>query len=931
MVYAFNSIHDRVPLWDHLRRISSHVSGPWAIVGDFNCVLSATERVGGNTPSGKIEPFRQCVADFGVIDFAAIGSLFTWNNKQKPEEMIYSRIDRFLINKDWSDHLPELYAHFLPEGLLDHTPCIGDAKEFLPTVRRNWDKGLAGTYMFKLAKNLKNVKPALKRLNREGYNDIEHTTRKLQKQVQDLQEKIGRNPTDVQLITTEYEASKELKKLSIARDSYLAQKANQTWIKEGDTNSSYFHRLLKKRRNGNRVIMIEDMNGNMCDNPELVQAAFLDYYMKLLGTKQDTSKIHKKIIDQGQKCREEHYAILLRPITGRGLSSRIGAYRKIFFFCQDLIRCYERPNASPRCLFKIDLQKAYDTVEWTFVEKLIDELKFPVEFKEMGVPDQLKQDILSVSGFAEGRLPFKYLGMPIQNTRLKKHDCECLVEKTCSRIHGYGARKFCYAGRLVLVKAVLTSLHSYWACMFVIPKGILAKIEATCRNFLWDNSADYRRVPLVAWDTVCRPKEEGGLGIKNQEMMNKAMIGKMGNWIAEGKDSIWVKWVQHNHLKGKEWMQYKPNANTSWAWRRICSVKQDLDPELRITGSEWSGMSGWYQNINSWAGYLPMELSEPKQNCKKVVQCLHQVVDDMKMRTRGRDTKHMALSELDWLKQVGVIGDKGSIELLMKAFSMFSKATGLTMNKSKSSVYCNGMEEHTLREVELITGMKRGTVPFSYLGVTVSPKRLSVQDCQCLIDKVVDRIRGMGSRKLSYAGRVVLIKAVLSTLHGYWARIFILSKMVISICRRYLWHGVVQKESPALVSWANICQPKKQGGLGLKDFHVWNLATVGKYAWWVATQGRSFMGKMGTCSGLGGKDARASVMVSLDAESMDDPKAAVYLLEENCRNRCRVEEFVVRPCVVLASVQSDVKVRLGQCDIRSKNTLALEWVEYLKA
>ncbi|XP_074266942.1 uncharacterized protein LOC141590236 [Silene latifolia] len=126
--------------------------------------------------------------------------------------------------------------------------------------------------------------------------------------------------------------------------------------------------------------------------------------------------------------------------------------------------------------------------------------------------------------------------------------------------------------------------------------------------------------------------------------------------------------------------------------------------------------------------------------------------------------------------------------------------------------------------------MKRGTVPFNYLGVIVSPKRLSILDCQCLVERVVDRIRGLGSKKLSYARRIVLIKAVLSTPHCYWAKIFILPKTMISkieaICRKYLWHGTDHKESPSLVSWDQICKPRKQGGLGVKDFHVWNLATV---------------------------------------------------------------------------------------------------------
>ncbi|XP_074310286.1 uncharacterized protein LOC141646187 [Silene latifolia] len=347
------------------------------------------------------------------------------------------------------------------------------------------------------------------------------------------------------------------------------------------------------------------------------------------------------------------------------------------------------------------------------------------------------------------------------------------------------------------------------------------------------------------------------------------------------------------------------------------------------------------------------------------------------------------------------------------------------------------MEEHTLREVELITGMKRGTMPFSYLGVTVSPKRLSVHDCQCLVDKVVDRVRGMGSRKLSYDGRLVLIKAVLSTLHGYWARIFILPKTVISkieaICRKYLWHGADHKESPALVSWDSICQPRKQGGLGLRDFHVWNLATVGKYAWWVANKEDhlwvrwvhavyikssswwEYISGSG-CSWAWRKICQVKQLLkpylsNLFSEEHYTITAGYQWLkptagqvpwypwmlnqwliprhhfmcwllaqrrlltqdrllrmriiqsnscflcgmqEENlnhlffecpfsetkrghsrwrcgCRNKCRVEESVVRPSVVLANVKNDVKMRLGQCDIRSKNALVLEWVEYLKA
>ncbi|XP_074283464.1 uncharacterized protein LOC141608012 [Silene latifolia] len=241
MVYAYNGITDRAPLWGHLRRIAGTIAGPWAIAGDFNCVLSAAERVGGNVPSTEMEPFRDCVADCGVLDIVATGSLFTWNNKQKPEERIYSRLDRFLVNEAWCDHLPDLFAQFLPEGLYDHTPCIvisskhmkgrisfkyfnmwGGAKEFIPLVRSSWHKPVTGTPMFRLVKKLKSLKPVLRQLNRERCNDIETAASVKQRQVEEYQAQLGRDPTDMQLRRNEYEAVQQFKELSVARDSFLS-------------------------------------------------------------------------------------------------------------------------------------------------------------------------------------------------------------------------------------------------------------------------------------------------------------------------------------------------------------------------------------------------------------------------------------------------------------------------------------------------------------------------------------------------------------------------------------------------------------------------------------------------------------------------------------------------------------------------------------
>ncbi|XP_074309312.1 uncharacterized protein LOC141643873 [Silene latifolia] len=193
-----------------------------------------------------------------------------------------------------------------------------------------------------------------------------------------------------------------------------------------------------------------------------------------------------------------------------------------------------------------------------------------------GVSSGVKSDILQISGCIEGKLPFRYLGIPVTCGRLTKADCQILVENMVSIIRSFGTKKLSYAGRLVLVNSILTALYSYWINIFLIPKGVLNKINVICRNYLWDGTVDFIRVPNVSWEKVCSPKTEGGLGIRDSLAWNIAAIGKLVWWIYTCPDRLWVKWVHQVYLRGTVWTDYDPSGDVSWGWKVICRVKNKL-------------------------------------------------------------------------------------------------------------------------------------------------------------------------------------------------------------------------------------------------------------------------------------------------------------------------------------------------------------------
>ncbi|KAJ9555885.1 hypothetical protein OSB04_010499 [Centaurea solstitialis] len=192
----------------------------------------------------------------------------------------------------------------------------------------------------------------------------------------------------------------------------------------------------------------------------------------------------------------------------------------------------------------------------------------------------------------------------------------------------------------------------------------------------------------------------------------------------------------------------------------------------------------------------------------------------------------LAISHLCFADDLMVFskGNVDSVKVLKEVLSDFAVLSGLKPNIGKSSVYFANVHPDTVREILHILPFQPGNLPFRYLGVPLSAKRLVVSDFAILIAKIRSRILNWKSKSLSFGGRLQLIKAVLESLQLYWMSVFTLPSSVIqsieALFRSFLWAQSDVSKGKNRVAWDVVCRPKKSGGLGIKRMGLWNRALL---------------------------------------------------------------------------------------------------------
>lgn len=778
VVYGFNDAEGRDDLWRDMKSFETKDT-PWLVVGDFNCPLNYDDRIGSDITYAELKDFRETVDFCNIFDMAATGARFTWSNKQMGSKRVMSKLDRSLINNEWLNIFPNAVTCYLQEVLYDHSPAV-----------------------VKFVDSQNTRKPSFKFcdmwcLHPQFLGTVQMSWR----------QKVSGVPM--------YRVMRKLKELKGQLKELNKKHFNK--IEE------QYHQHLTELRESQQLLHAFPADPIAADYEHKVAESFKGVKKAYGSFLMQRAKINwLKFGDDNTKV--FHQAIKTRQYQQRVVEiiGIDGVMRSTPESIEEAFELYYQGLLGSKVEERSAVQK-----EIVHMGPLINQNHTQILMQEV-TDEEIKKVMFSIPGSkAPGPDGFNSTFFKSAWSEVGTEVCEAIKDffRTGKMLKALNCTK------LTLIPKVshpthVTEFRPIACCNTVykcITKLLCARLKKVLPDIISPNQSGFVEGRQIVHNVSII---QDLVGMYNRKSSPPGCLLKID--IRKAFDSVQWDFLQEMLTElmfpqkfidlvmscvTTPWFSLVTNGNTHGFFPGMQGLRQGdpISPFLFVICMEY--LSRLLKYAGGQAGY------------------------QYHYRCKGLKLNHLVFAD-DLI--LFCKGDKHSVMLNMRALATFANTSGLVANSGKSALYACNMDNDEKQEILSITGFVEDHLPFKYLGVKISARKLSKADCEFMADKIASKIRTWGSRNLSYAGRAQLVNVVLLNMHGYWASMFFLPKKVIeqvvAMCRNYLWTGQVSSSKPAPIAWDLVCRSRKEGGLGFKESAAWNLALLGKYVWCIASK-----------------------------------------------------------------------------------------------
>lgn len=155
--------------------------------------------------------------------------------------------------------------------------------------------------------------------------------------------------------------------------------------------------------------------------------------------------------------------------------------------------------------------------------QMINKTKSAITFSSK-TPILMRNEAKAVLGISREGGEGKYLGLPENFARRKKDIFTSIVDRIRQRAAGWSTRFLSKAGKLTMLKSVLTAIPTYTMTCFMIPVSLCKRIQSALTRFWWDGTDDKRKMSWVSWPNLSKPKSDGVSALETYRLSTKLYL-----------------------------------------------------------------------------------------------------------------------------------------------------------------------------------------------------------------------------------------------------------------------------------------------------------------------------------------------------------------------------------------------------------------------
>ncbi|WZZ38401.1 hypothetical protein YC2023_034660 [Brassica napus] len=258
-------------------------------------------------PIRGMEEFRNCLEDTGLSDMEIRGTFFSWSNR-RPEDPILRKLDRVLCCERWRERYLESVSMFEPPGDSDHCPVVVNLSSisqsrkcsfkyfsflsshpsFFSELSKTWEDPIpVGSRLFSLGQRLKKAKATCRRINKQGFGNIQQRASEALSALKDIQLQLLSDPSD-SLFRMEFVARRKWLFFEAAQEIFFNRKSRIRWLDCGDTNSKFFYKAVVAHKVRNAISYLLNAGGLRVFNQTQIKDMVVAYFQNLLGSEDVT-------------------------------------------------------------------------------------------------------------------------------------------------------------------------------------------------------------------------------------------------------------------------------------------------------------------------------------------------------------------------------------------------------------------------------------------------------------------------------------------------------------------------------------------------------------------------------------------------------------------------------------------------------------------